>query len=80
MKAYWGVKELHAFLGSALDGGEWSARPGRFTPRETALGNRWLGGWVGSRAGLDAVVKRKLPGSVGTRNSDHPLSYSASVQ
>jgi hypothetical protein len=26
---------LHAFLTSALDGGEWSvSRPGRFTPRE----------------------------------------------
>jgi hypothetical protein len=38
---------------SVLDGGEWSASlPGRFTP-----GTHWIGGWVGSRAGLDAVNK-----------------------
>jgi hypothetical protein len=39
---------LHAFLTSALDGGEWSAsRPYRFTPRKRALWyslNRRLGG------------------------------------
>jgi hypothetical protein len=34
MKAYCGMKaQLHAFLTSALEGGEWSAsRPGRFSP------------------------------------------------
>jgi hypothetical protein len=51
MKTYWG-----------LDGDEWSAsRPGRFTPRERSPGTRWIGGWVGPRAVLDAVVKRKIP-------------------
>jgi hypothetical protein len=57
MKVYWGVKvQLHAFLTSALDGGEWSAsHHGRFTPRERAPGTHWIGGWVGPRAGLDAV-------------------------
>jgi hypothetical protein len=40
----------------ALDGGEWLAsRPGRFTP-----GTQWIGGWVGSRAGLDAVAEGKI--------------------
>jgi hypothetical protein len=54
--------QLHAFLTSALDGGEWSAsRPGRFTPRERAPGTHWIGGRVGSRAVLDTVVKRKIP-------------------
>jgi hypothetical protein len=49
-------------LTSALDGGEWSAsRPGRFTPRESPPGTHWIGGWVGSGAVLDAVVKRKIP-------------------
>jgi hypothetical protein len=44
-------------LTSALDGGEWSAsHPGGFTPRERTLGAHWIGGWVGLRAGLDAVV------------------------
>jgi hypothetical protein len=47
-------------LTSALDGGEWSAsRPGRFTPRERAPGTHWIGDWVGPRAGLDVVVKKK---------------------
>jgi hypothetical protein len=41
---------------------EWSAScPSRFTPRERAPGTHWIGGWVGSRAVLDAVVKRKIP-------------------
>jgi len=48
-------------LTSALDGGEWSAsRLGRLTPREKDPGTYWIGGWVGPRAGLDTVVKRKI--------------------
>jgi hypothetical protein len=44
-----------------LDGGEWSAsRAGSFTPGETDPDTHWIGGWVGTRAGLDAVVKRKI--------------------
>jgi len=47
-------------LTSALDGGEWSAsHPGFFTPRERIP--NWIGGWVGLRAGLDAMVRRKIP-------------------
>jgi hypothetical protein len=46
---------------SQLDGGEWLAsRSGRFTPRERAPGTHWIGGWVGPRAGLDAVL-RNIP-------------------
>jgi hypothetical protein len=38
-------------LTTALNGGEWSAsRLGPFTPRETASGTHWTGGWVGPRA------------------------------
>jgi hypothetical protein len=49
-------------LTSAPDGGEWSAlRPGRFTPRGRGPGTHWIGGWVGPRAVLDAVVKMKIP-------------------
>jgi hypothetical protein len=45
---------------SALDASEWSAsRPCRFNPRERAPGIYWIGGWMGSRIGLDAVEKRK---------------------
>jgi hypothetical protein len=51
-------------LTSALDGGEWSSlRPGSFTPWERAPGTHCIGGWVGPRAVLDAVVKRKFPSS-----------------
>jgi hypothetical protein len=49
-------------LTSALDGSEWSAsRTGRFTAKERAPGTHWIGGWVGPRAVLDAIVKRKIP-------------------
>jgi hypothetical protein len=55
---------IHIFLTSALVGGEWSVlRPCRFTPRERIT--HWIGGWVGPRAGLDDVEKRRflsLPG------------------
>jgi hypothetical protein len=54
----WRYNSTHS-LTTALVGGEWSAsRPGRFTPRERTPGNHWIGGWVGPRAGLDAVVNR----------------------
>jgi len=43
--------QLHAFLTSALDGGELSAsRPGRFTPDI-----HWIGRCVVSTDGLDAM-------------------------
>jgi hypothetical protein len=49
------------FLDPALSGGEWSAsRPCRLTPGERAPGIHWIGGWVGPRAGLDDVEKRKF--------------------
>jgi hypothetical protein len=57
----WRYSSTHS-LTSALDGGEWSAsRTGRFTPKERTPGTYWIGGWEGSRAVLDAVVKRKIP-------------------
>jgi hypothetical protein len=63
MKAYWGVgRGTHTFLTAELDGGELSnSRPGRFTPKERNPGTHWIGSWVGPRAGLDAVAKRKIP-------------------
>jgi len=41
--------QLHAFLTSALDGGEWSVSgPGRFIRRERAPDTHWIGeaGWA----------------------------------
>jgi len=62
-----------AFLTSTLDGGKWStSRHGCFTHRERAPGANFIGGWVGLRAGLDAVVKRKkFSASAGTRTPYH---------
>jgi hypothetical protein len=49
------------YLTSVLVGGESSALcPGRFTPGEKAHDTHWIGGWVGPRAGLDDVEKRKF--------------------
>jgi hypothetical protein len=53
--------------------GEWSAScPSRFTPRERAPGVHWIGGWVGLRAGLDMVSKRKIPSPSRESNLDRP--------
>jgi hypothetical protein len=41
---------------------------GRFTPRERAPDTDWIEGWVGPRAVLDAVVKRKI--SISRRKSN----------
>jgi hypothetical protein len=30
-------------------------------PQGKGSGTHWIGGWVGPRADLDAVVKRKIP-------------------
>jgi len=78
MKTYWGAEVwLPAFLTSALDGGELSAsRPGRFTPKERAPGTHWIAGWVVPRAGLDAVVNRKIPSPCRDSN---PWSFSPGI-
>jgi hypothetical protein len=61
MKMYGGVDVyIHVFFTSALVGGEWlTSRPCRFTTRERAPDTHWIGGWVGPRASLDDVEKRK---------------------
>jgi hypothetical protein len=52
---------IHVFLTSALVGGEWLiSRPVRFTPRESAPGTDWIGGWVGPRASLGEVTRIKI--------------------
>jgi hypothetical protein len=61
-------------LTSALDGGDWSASlPDSLTPRARTLGTHWIGGWVGPRAGLDTVSKRKIPNPFRESNSVHPI-------
>jgi hypothetical protein len=66
------------FLTWALDGGECSvSHLCRFTPGERASGNHWIGGWVGSEDGLDAVEWKNLlsllgiePRSIARRYTD----------
>jgi hypothetical protein len=46
------------FLSTTLDGREWSASsPSRFASEERSPGTHWIGGWVGTRAGLDYIWK-----------------------
>jgi len=47
-------------------------RPGRFTPEDMASGTNWIGDWVGPRAGLDAVAKRKIPCPFRESKPDRP--------
>jgi hypothetical protein len=69
----WKYSSTHSLI-SALDGGGWSAsRLCRFTPKETATGTHWIGGWVGPRAVLDAVVRRKIPSSRRESNPRIPI-------
>jgi len=51
---------FHALLISALDGVV-SSTPQPLYPIEKVRGSHWIVGWVAPRAGLDAVVKRKIP-------------------
>jgi hypothetical protein len=64
MKTYGGMHVYivdQCFLDRGTSWSEWSAsRPGRFIPGERAPGTHWIGGWVGPRAGLDFVEKRKF--------------------
>jgi len=58
----------------ALDEGEWSTScPSCFNPRERAPGTHWIGGWVGPRAILDMVVKRKIPSPHQESNPGTPI-------
>jgi hypothetical protein len=69
----WRCSSTH-YLTSALDAGKWSAsHPGRFTPRERTPATHWIGGWVGPRAVLDAVVKRKIHNPCRESNPRTPI-------
>jgi len=53
-ESIWGeIVQIHAFLISALEGGEWSAScPGRFT-----LSTHWIWGWIQTQSGRGGEEK-----------------------
>ena len=65
--------QLHSFLTSVLDGGEWStSHPGGFNPWI-----HWRWRWVGLRTGLDDFDKNflPLPGLNAGLSSQYPSHY-----
>jgi hypothetical protein len=49
--------------------------PDALPPEKEPPGTHWIGDWVGPRAGLDVVSKRKIPSppmGVELRSSDRP--------
>jgi hypothetical protein len=57
MKVYGGVDVwIHILFTFALVGGEWLAsRPSAISPGKEPPRTHWIWGWMGPRAGLDAV-------------------------
>ena len=56
-----GEVEIHSFLTSGSNGDEWSiSQPDCFTPGEKNSGTHGTGVWVGPRASLDFMDKRKI--------------------
>jgi len=68
MRTYEGVELwLHASL-LAPYRSEWSAScPGCFTPKERAPGTHCVQGWMGSRASMDTMAKKKIPTPAGNQ-------------
>jgi hypothetical protein len=56
-----------------------SSRSVHFTPRVRFPGSHWIGGWVGLRAGLDAVTKKKYHCPCWELNPDRLASSLVSV-
>jgi len=81
MKAYLGSESIAPRI---LDLGTKRRWVVSFTNRERAPGTRWIGGWVGPRAGLEAGAMRKIASPCRDKNSRSsspqqpsaiPLSY-----
>jgi len=64
---------LCIFLTSAWSGGDLSSSfPSHSSPWERANCTHWTGGWVGSRAGMDVLEKRKSLASARKWMPDYP--------
>jgi hypothetical protein len=76
MKAYCGVEVLpHAFFdfSTSLEVSGQRHAPAALPPGKETPGTHWIGGWVGHRAVLDAMVKRKIPSSRRESNPKTPI-------
>jgi hypothetical protein len=67
MKAYWGSGGIARWRRVV------SFTPRPLYPRERTPGTHWIGGWVGPRAVLNAVVKRKIPSPRRESNPRTPI-------
>jgi hypothetical protein len=62
VKVYWGSGFVAPrILELGINGGGQLHATAALLPRERAPVTHWIGGRMGPRAGLDAVVKRKFP-------------------
>jgi hypothetical protein len=63
MKTYWGSGGIALRILDLATRWRWmvSFTPRPLYPRERAPGTHWIRGWVGLRAGLNAMVCRKIP-------------------
>jgi hypothetical protein len=78
MRAY--GRRAPPFLTSTLDGDEWPAsRPCRLTPGARAPSTHWIGDWVGPRASLDSMKKRKISCSCQRLKPGHPACILAAI-
>jgi rubredoxin len=57
----WRYSSTHSWPPNYMDVCGYVYAPAALPPRERAAGTHWIQGWMGPRAGLDAVVKRKIP-------------------
>ena len=65
---------MQLLLISTLDGSEQTAsRPGHFTRGERGRGPHGIGGWLGRRASLKTLEKRKIPHPYRESNQDFQL-------
>jgi hypothetical protein len=80
MNTYGGVGvQIKVLLTLTFIRGEWSAScPSHFIPGERAPRTHWIGGWVGPRAGLDNMEKKKCLTPLGLEL--RPLSHPACSQ
>jgi hypothetical protein len=77
--AYWGnggIAPRILDLGTRWRRGQLHT-PVALPPRKEPPGTHWIVGWVGPRAGLDLVMKRKIPCPCPDSNPDHPARSSA---